>query len=303
MNVRIFAVSLVLVFVNTFVGGQTSTTEESSNAERAARAEYSIGEIRIEHKEGSNWHRVLALPAHPSVPVRDPGAIEFLDKAVALFGADRGSLSASILITGSAQQVDDQGTPSTGSFIWRDFLLGTTHEFRRELNLGNTSRVIVSGHGKPAYSADGKAIALPNQVRHTQKPLHLPYLVWVSALSDSSQSVRLLADSNANMIHIRIADESNPTLAIISATDWYFDGTTHLPLFVEFPIPKTRNLLLFSVSRLEFGNFQRTSGVLVPMNLLARGLNGLVTQFKVSSVDLSAPQVPAGFELPTGGVQ
>jgi hypothetical protein len=169
-----------------------------------------------------------------------------------------------------------------GTFLWKS----SRGEFRSETNGLEGSRVVVSGHGRPAYTRGGQSYSLPRYMAGSRVAFHLPGALLLEHLQNELATIEFIHDPdspNSSGIRVRTSLISDPNGLGRPPLEWTFDPATGLPTRLEYwmvasamPYKKTR-------ATIEMANYREFSGVLLP-SLFTTYVNGAAEgTFRVST--------------------
>jgi len=230
-------------------------------------------------------------------PARDPQAVALLQAAINAMG---GQAVAQSITTVSASGSIDAGSKS---FTWEDdFTSG--HEFRRQLTDGFKTRLLVSGHGNPATAVDSKSKGLNQHVAYAIWPLHVPIVMLSRILQNTNYSLALgnqVTIGNSVCYEVIAKDQSGPVAKLLGSQRWCFDATTGLPLRLEYRVPDTAYVESFEVETVDYSDFRKVSGILMPFSLVISKNGKATNTATVDSVDLNAAIGSSEFDI--AGVQ
>lgn len=169
---------------------------------------------------------------------RDAAAVLTVQAAIGALGG-QAALSAiqDATVTGSCSLLDGSGSSGTShSFVWT--VAGK--EFRYDSVDTDGEHLFVSGYGTPKVAEGGSTSTIPPLVGAVMKPYHLPGLVLVRELQDTTRNILSAGTetiSGIQAVHVRITTTVGGVPVPAFDQDWYFNPSTHLPLAVKYRIP------------------------------------------------------------------
>jgi hypothetical protein len=232
--------------------------------------------------------------------VRDPQALEVLQKTIALMGGSTNIGQIQGVIIQGQLTAAPGALAKDGSFSWE--MSGP--ELRFESTNPSGALVIVSGHGKPAQISGGGIQGLKS---HQMRPLFVPALIgWVlfQEFQNEKYSIRFDGLDTLDTVPVEVvttvAETSYPE-NVVTPQKWYFQTSTGLPIRVEFRSPNPNLPAVFIQSAFEFSDFRSVSGMLFPF-LVKSSISGQSFEsFTINSIQLNASVKPADFDGPQGG--
>ena len=185
----------------------------------------------------SSWAQASPTPQGK----RDATALTAVQAAIAALGGQvtlTGIQDATV--TGTCTLLGSGSGTSSGSgqkFTWT--VAGK--EFRYEsLDNNGEEHLFVSGHGNPEVAEGGATRTIPPLVGAVMKPYHLPGLVLVRELQDTTRNILSAGTesiSGIQAVHIRITTTVGALPVPAFDQDWYFNPANNLPLMVKYRIP------------------------------------------------------------------
>jgi len=250
------------------------------------------------------------MNAQTTAPVRDPQALTVIAS----------SLKA---LTGSTT-VNDVILQATANYVaGSDEETGTTtltasgnQQSLVQLNLsGGARQEIRNGPAGTWTGPDGTAHSMATHNCWTDASWFFPALTLEAVAADPQTSVSYLGTDTSKgtpLLHIQVtrapASQTADVTALIltlSTMDIYLDPQSFLPLVLDFnthpDIDAGRNIPV----EIQFGNFQPTNGVLVPLQIQKYLQGTLLLNLVVSNASINSGVPASTFTLPpsTGGNQ
>lgn len=252
-----------------------------------------------------------ALKAQTTVPVRDPQALNLI--ASSLKALTGGVAVNDIILQATASYVagsdEESGTATLTARGNQESLV--------QLNLsGGTRQEIRDGPAGAWSGPDGTAHSMATHNCWTDASWFFPALTLEAISADPTLAVSYLgpdASKGATLLHLQVArllpGQSASATALIltlSTMDIYFDPKSFLPLVLDFnthpDVDANTNLPV----EIQFGNFQNSNGVLVPLHVQKFLQRTLLLDLTVSNVLVNSGVPDSAFILPAvpeGGAQ
>jgi hypothetical protein len=247
---------------------------------------------------------VLGPPAPIPIPVRDEQAVVAVQNAInALGGASLIGLQRSWLVHGNVTA--SPGAPMlSGSFIWE----AAGSEFRFAGSNPSGQNLFVTGHGKPTQVSISKSQAIPP---HMARAMFIPALVGpvlLQELQNQSYSIRYGGTSSIgaeSVVIVTTAAETTYPDNVVTPQTWYFDGSTGLPVRVDFRSPAPKYPPGYVAERFDYSDFRAIAGTIFPfqINLSINDDGQTLEAFSVSTISINAALTSSDFDGPSGGAQ
>jgi len=242
-----------------------------------------------------------SAPVAPPAPTRDAGALLAVSQAVGALGGSTVAQIADCIVYGTIQPINNSSARA-GNFVWKT----SGAEFHREFSDGTATQILVSGHGHPSLSENGKTSRLLRHVAQAIPPLYLPALVLAGQANDPRYTLTFLGPAAASgqaAIRLHTSLDSDAVSALVTPQEWYLDATTGLPLRVEYRVPDSLDAGKWEVGAVDFSDYRRVAGVSVPFRMLVYEDLQPTSVVTLTSVTFNTGLSPADFDAPTGGAQ
>lgn len=242
----------------------------------------------------------------PITPVRDPQAVAVVQNAIGAMGGALGGQLQNAQVQGTLAPAAGLTVPS-GRFTWTDDFSGATYEFRHEVEAPDSTRVVVSGHGSPAFQKGSTSVrALRSHITYTTLPYYIPIVVLARALADSRYSVRFVGQASVSgrpAAEVSLKVDAGVLENALSEQKWFFDSATGLPLRVEYRLPSTVYELQSIPAVMELSDYRMVGGVTVPFTITSYEDGAAVATATISSVAFNVAVASSDFDLSAGGGQ
>jgi hypothetical protein len=240
---------------------------------------------------------ILASPhfllSQDQAPVSDPQAVALATGAItALTG---GAAVSDVTLTGNATSIAGSDT-ETGSATLQ---AKGTGESRIDLNLSNSTRTQIR-NDTGSYPQGASIVNGGNQQAW---PLHncwinaswfFPALSSLADAADPAQIFSYVGQEIRNGVQVhhlttyRYTPSKRPAVTALnqtlSTTDIYLDSTSLLPLAFAFNTHPDDDSATNITVEIDFSNYQRVAGLLVPLHIQKFIWNGLTLDFTVTSI-------------------
>lgn len=235
---------------------------------------------------------------------RDPAALATLTQAITAMGALASAAQiTTVQASGSIGPATGSGYPG-GTFTWTTQVTNTGFEFLNQLVQANgDTSGFTSGHGSPTMSLNGSVQSLFPHMALAFAPVHVPFLILGSALSNSAYTVTAAAPlqiGSVAAIHVHVSNDADGITQALTTQEWYFDPNTGLPLRVESRVPDSLNAMHWQRGTRDFANYQTTSGFLLPLQI-TNSVNGRqVSVATITSVQFNVAVNASEFDRAKG---
>jgi hypothetical protein len=243
----------------------------------------------------------LAQQSAAVAPQRDAAASATLQKAIAaMSGQSSLPQITSAQITGSSAPVGNSGYPA-GNFTWTVALTASGYEFSNQFQSGGNTQILVSGHGSPAVSANGKVTRLLGHMSMAASQGHMPIVVLLMAMLNQGYTITQSTSAqigNVLATHVHLSNDADQVTKAVTPQEWYFDPNSGLPLHVDFRAPDALNALSWTAGARDFSNWQSVGGFLLPFQITNSSEGTAVSVTTISSVQMNVPVTQSQFDLP-----
>lgn len=223
----------------------------------------------------------IVLPKTPSA-VRDAEAIATVNKAIsALGGAGAISRISDLTLTGTMDGPENS-TLKNGTFLWKI----SGGEVRTEANGSQGASVVVSGHGRPAYTRDGQAYRLPAYMSRSRVSFQCPGALLLEHLQNDLATIEMIHDPDSAHtpgVRLRTSLISDPKGLGRPPLQWTFDPATGLPVHLEYWIVVSAMPYQRAKVAIDMASYRNYSGVLLPSVFATYTNGGLEGTFHVAS--------------------
>jgi hypothetical protein len=246
--------------------------------------------------------------AAPQAVVRDPQALTLISSSLKALTGQAAVNDATLQATASYVAGSDQESGAATLTA-----LGN-QESLVQLNLSSGSRQEIRNGPAGAWSGpDGTAHSMAIHNCWTDGSWFLPTLTLEAVLADPQLAVAYLgpdASKGRPLLHLQVAralpGQSASVTALIlrlSAMDIYFDPQSFLPVVLDFNTHPDSDAGTNLPVEIQFGNFQNTSGALVPFHIQKYLQGTLTLDLVVTKVAINSGVPQSEFAIPptTGG--
>jgi hypothetical protein len=246
--------------------------------------------------------------AAPQAVVRDPQALTLISSSLKALTGQAAVNDATLQATASYVAGSDQESGAATLTA-----LGN-QESLVQLNLSSGSRQEIRNGPAGAWSGpDGTAHSMAIHNCWTDGSWFLPTLTLEAVLADPQLAVAYLgpdASKGRPLLHLQVArvlpGQSASVTALIlrlSAMDIYFDPQSFLPVVLDFNTHPDSDAGTNIPVEIQFGNFQNTSGALVPFHIQKYLQGTLTLDLVVTKVAINSGVPQSEFAIPptTGG--
>jgi hypothetical protein len=238
----------------------------------------------------------LAIPQISVSPPQTPAQV-FTQTISALGGSSAWSGITDSRMTGTC--ADEDGSNSTAvpdPFVW----ITAQGEFRYQMGVTATSTVLLSGHGKPSFSSPSANQSLTNETAELLKPFHMPGLVILPILNDSSYRATIVGQEvvlGTATIHIHVLHRLAYAWEQGADQDWWISTSTSLPVKVTYLVPG-QSVKSYMPNSYYFSSWSATSGGIAfpQLLLLASGSGAPTVGCTVTQLQLNTQPASSLFE-------
>lgn len=232
-------------------------------------------------------------------PVRDAQAVQIVQAAInALGGAQAiGQVQSCIVQT---QVSANAGLPG-GQGTWT--VSGS--EFRSDFPYTQGTATVATGHGHPFSTLNGTTTALPISVAQAWFVPFLASSVLLNEFQTQTYSLQYKGTGTVGteaVSIVRISSQATWLGSVVAVQNWYFDGSTGLPIQVDYRLPDVRYPTRHTVARVNLSAYQPVSGVLYPFQA-SKSIGKHTMSYTVSAVQPNANVASSQFDAPAGGAQ
>lgn len=239
----------------------------------------------------------LAISQAPATSTLTPAQV-FSQAISALGGSAAWSGIADTTMSGACTDEDDASSATTSSpFLW----ITAQSEFRYQMGATTSSTVLLSGHGKPSFSSPSASQSLTNETAELLKPFHMPGLVLLSILNDSSYHATVVGQEvvlGAAATHIHVQHQLAYALEQGADQDWWISTSTFLPVKVTYLVPG-QSVKSYMTNSYYFSSWTATSGgIAYPQLLLvSSGLGAPTMGCTVAQLQLNTQPASSLFDV------
>ena len=235
-------------------------------------------------------------------PQRDPQALAVVNQAIALLGGQSALAQIHDCAVQGTATVPQGGPLTSGPFRWQN----AESEFRYEYPTIDGIEVLISNHGKQMIESSGGNQRVRNHSSDSDFPIHLPGLVLLRQVLNTSYSFTLLEPVSAggqSIVRVRTVLESTDYARTVTPQIWSFDAATGLPVSVEYVWLFRSDTDQKSRNRAVFDNFRAESGVLLPHRITVDIEGSLIATFDLKSVLFNTNIATSTFETSAAEVK
>lgn len=238
-----------------------------------------------------------------TVPTRDPAAVADLQKAVTAFGgADAIAQLNDLTVSGSIMPSPDSRI-SSGTFTWE----AAGFEFRSQTDGPAGHRVLVTGHGRPAYAEADGTHQIPAHLAPTLLPIHMPGAILLRYLNDPLASVEFVDDQSAEStpgIQVRTSFAFDKHGIVAPPIEWTLDPQTFLPVQIKYSVIANAHPRIQWTNVVLLSDYRRQAGVMIPFHFVTITNGSPEGTFQVYSASANSRMPQSNFDLvPQGGRQ
>ncbi len=241
--------------------------------------------------------------AAPQSVVRDPQALTLISSSLKALTGQAAVNDATFQATASYVAGSDQESGSA------TLTARGNQESLVQLNLDDGTRQEIRNGPAGAWSGpDGTAHSMAIHNCWTDGSWFLPTLTLQAVLADPQLAVAYLgpdATKGRPLLHLQVArvlpgQSASVAAAILrlSAMDFYFDPQSFLPLVLDFNTHPDSDAGTNIPVEIQFGNFQSTSGALVPFHIQKYLQGTLTLDLVVTKVAINSGVPSSVFTLP-----
>jgi hypothetical protein len=192
--------------------------------------------------------------------VRDPAAIQAVERAISAFGGSQALSGARTWIADGTTTVNGTATP----LHWE----ATREEFYVENGSPGSQVILTSGHGHPAVQRASGVTAIPYHVHRSWiRPFAIGALL-AQELADSNYSFEVIPrKEDPSVIVVRTIDHQSVIDSMVTPQLWYFDKSTGLPDEILYEQHDLKNPGAFGWVTMTPGDYQSEEGVLTPFSV------------------------------------
>ena len=235
----------------------------------------------------------------PAAP-RDPQAVSAVQNCIVAMGGVSAIAAVQNSVTQGTMQAVQQDWFSNGNFTWQT----SGAEFSYDNPTASGRSIIVSGFGKPQASQDGTVSNVYLHVAEAMYPHHLPAVVLLQALQNTSYSMHFVANETLNgeaVVHIQTVLTTDEVTVEVTPEDWYFDASSFMPVQVVYLMPFDGDPRKSITGIEQYSNYQTVSGVQVPFQLVISVAGQLGGTAQIQSVQFNTNPSQSVFSSPGGG--
>lgn len=244
---------------------------------------------------------VLVRPAAQEQNVastRNTAALSVLRAAVQRMGGEEAIARVRDCISEGHFEAGNSGFEA-GTFAWKN----SGKDFRYERSAAAGKHVVVSGHGRPRVSRNGKVRKLFLHTVEADLPAQLAAALLLERLQDLRFEVDLLDPvpmDNVVATRVRTRMSSDKLLARITEQTWYFDPSG-LPVKVDYNAPATDDANWITPVSIAFSEFSPYAGAVIPRRLSYYIGNTSAGTASITNFSCGVPITDADFDDPAGG--
>jgi hypothetical protein len=233
--------------------------------------------------------------AQPQAATRDAQSLQILARALAAMGGN----SINQLQLGVLAQGTLSAAPGgiSGNIRWET----QGGEFRYEHPGPNGAIVYVSGHGNPAIVDGEKVQRNIGHMAMTNLPPHLGAGVLALNVNNPAEEIdppQQVTVGGGAALKISFRDTTDELSSVICRQDWYLDAATLLPLRVDFLTAEALNALNTAKMSYLFSNYQTSSGVRIPLQVVVLFKDQEIFQLTFDAVQIGVSLAPSDFDVP-----
>ena len=242
--------------------------------------------------------------AAPQTAVRDPQALSLIASALKALSGSANVTDVTLQATASYVAGSDEET-GTATLVARG-----NQESLVQLNLsGGTRQEIRNGPAGAWSGPDATPHSMANHNCFTDASWFFPALTLEAVSADPTIAVSYLGPDTSKsatpLLHLQVAHTlpgqsagANQIIQVLSTMDIYFDPQSFLPLVLDFnthpDVDAGRDLQV----EIQFGNYQNSSGVLVPFRIQRFLQRTLLIDLTVTNVVVNSGVPDSAFILP-----